>query len=141
MLTAIFFLSSFYYINVKYQGIERRRAQFYSLLKYRKNLNNERPNVRVYDLSKPLDASISESIECRQSGEYQRITVTLCLHDKDRDVVSKALWLNGLWEEHIMSKNFLKLFLFTVKISVRFKLDIFNKQEFSPTMLKSIQIG
>ena len=100
----VFFVGSFYYMDVRNRAIERRRAKMFGYLKYRKNLNQP-PNVRVYDLQKELDPSISNSIKCRQSGVYQQVTTTLCLHDKEKDVVSKALWKNGLWEEHIMSNH------------------------------------
>lgn len=103
-VTMVFFVGSFYYMDARNHAWERRQAKMLAYQSYRNTLvNNQRPNVRVYDLRKKLDQAVADSLECRKTAEYQTVSTTLCLYDKDKDVVSKALWLNGLWEEHIMS--------------------------------------
>lgn len=104
IFTSFILVLAYYYIDSKIVAMKRRKSQLSGFYKYWKNVTNQKPNVRLYDLKGPLDPIVSDSIECRFSAEFQQVSVTLCLHEKDKDVVSKALWKNGLWEEHIMSE-------------------------------------
>ena len=67
----------------------------------------ENPNIRIYDLKKPLDKSISNSIKCRQSAQYHQFSVLLCLHDEKKDLISRFLFESGIWEKHIMSNFYI----------------------------------
>lgn len=103
LITSSIILIIYYCLQVANENVRKKNSKIQFYLMYKRNQSLEKPNIRIYDLKQPLENSLSDSIDCRQSAQYHQVSVLLCLHDKEKDVVSKALWKNGLWEEHIMS--------------------------------------
>jgi hypothetical protein len=64
-----------------------------------------KPNVKIFDLKKPLEPiTVYSPIKCRTSANFYSINTTLCIHDLNRDVfVSEAIWKEGIWEGNTMS--------------------------------------
>lgn len=121
-LGSIAFLLIYYYMDISNKTeLKRKRLRLLGYLKRKRNspILSERPNLRIYDLTKPLKPDIYDSIKCRKSGVYQKVTTTLCLHESVVDIVSKEVWINGLWEEHIMSN-----FRYDYKVSINLYMSV-----------------
>lgn len=60
-------------------------------------------HVQLFDLNSQLDEK-EKQIFCQKSKEI-KVTVTLCLHDSNKDAfISKAIKTNGIWEEPIIGR-------------------------------------
>jgi uncharacterized protein YpmB len=96
-------LAFVYYYTVHVLNLERRKTEARAHHRQLFMLRNEpKADVCVYDLKRSLTDIVDESIRCRKSAELY-VTTTLCLYDSEKDVVSKAIWKQGVWEEHILS--------------------------------------
>lgn len=99
ILTIITFV--FIYYSVETSNSKRIKQRF----KLRQNrFKAVKSKVNIYDLTKKLDSKLSKSIKCRESAEFY-VKTTLCLHNAEKDVVSKDIWKYGFWEEHILSND------------------------------------
>ncbi len=58
------------------------------------------PNVKLIDLTKPLDSSLYKGIFCIKSAEYV-VKTFLCLHHRT-DLISSYIWKYGAYEGQIL---------------------------------------
>ena len=63
-----------------------------------KNVNN----LKIVDLKQNLNSEF-EDIQCKQSMGYKELRPVFCVNNEETDLISRELWNNKVYEEHILS--------------------------------------
>ena len=55
-------------------------------------------NIKIVNLTQDL-TNLTNSIECKLST---KLNTTFCVHDKNKDLISRELWNKGYFEDELL---------------------------------------